>query len=44
MKKLLNLVLTLLLAATLLGAWLAVPSASVLEEAEDRYMEYSYGE
>lgn len=40
MKKLLNILLTLALAVCLLAAALAVPSASVNEEAEDRYMEH----
>lgn len=44
MSKLVNLLLTLVLAAALLGVWLAVPSASVNEDAADRYMELSYAE
>lgn len=44
MKLLRNLLLTLLMAALLVGTVLAVPSASVNEDAEDRYMEQVFGE
>lgn len=44
MKKAVNVLLTLLLAAVLVCTALAVPSASVNEDAADRYMEHSFGE
>lgn len=44
MKLLRNVLLTLMLAVLLFGAVLAVPSASVNEAAEDRYMEQAFGE